>query len=1029
MEKLILFLLKRKLLVYMTIFLIGIAGLGALFSFNVELVPKANFPQINVRISGGALPPEEMEEKVTKKIEKEMKSISGIKDHSSTTSTGYSQITIKTEEKEGEKVKQEVQSVVNRLRNSFPKGVDNVTISQNGFGEDQMIFYALVGADPQTMLNLAKTSIKDRLEAIPGVKKVEVGEGNFENKIAVTLKPDRLAAYQITSSEVIDQLQMTNWKQAVGTLQNSGFDTVVMIDNSFKSVQEINSVAIKTANGNVPLDQLATVEDLRGKVKDSLNLTDGKVFVDIGVNRASGADLISTQAKVEEIASQINAEASGKYELKVIFEGGSFIEHAVNNLSRDVMIGGALAILILMVFLRNWRVTLVIATTLPLSALMTFIAMKVGGYNIDLVTLISLSLSVGLIVDAGIVVLESIYHFREKGEPLTSAVVKGTREVITPVFASQLTLIVVFLPLVFANFGDWLKPILTTIAFTVTSTIIASTIAAFFFVPIFADRFLRNDKKVKLEDQSRVKENVMIRAFTGLLKMALRHRVKTLLAAIVVFVGVMCLTPFIKIGSGLDPNENVVYAQIIMPEGTLLRNTQKATIAAEKSLREVPEIQDVFSFANKNSAEIYIKLVGKSKRDRDKEALTKDINDRLNGIEGIERISAEFGGKGQGTPIQLNVVGDDLETASQITGDVETMLKSIPGVVNIRNDFQQGKEKITLIPKQDALSRFQVEQRSLLQQVSALIGDQQITTITQDGNEVDVVARYPENLMKHPDQLQSVMITSTIGTKVPLLELVEVRYSKSPITLTHQKGERLVRISAELLGTDLGTVGRQIDEKIKTLAVPAGYKVEIDGKLKEQGTNMTQGLFVFVGAIALIYVIMVAQFGRLMQPLLIMLTIPMALVGVVIGFVLTQRVFGEMAMIGIIMLVGIVVSNAILLIDRINLLRSRGMDLQEAILQGTHDRVRPVIMTKLTAILGMLPMGLAMAEGSDMEAPLATGVIAGLIFHTMVTLVLVPVLYSLFEGFHARRKARKEARLAKKQMKLTIEPQRPATEL
>ena len=1015
MEKLILFLLKRRLIVYLFTFLLVLAGLGALFSFNVELLPKANFPSISVNVSGGALPPEEMEEKVTKKIEQDIKSIANIKEYSSNTGTGYANITVIALEGKGEQVKQDVQNTVNRLRNGFPKVIDTVSVTQSSFGNDQMIDYALVGADPKAMLSLAKTTLKDRIEEVPGVKEVAVSDRSFENKIAITLRPERLNAYRTTPSEVVSQLQETNWKQAIGTLENTGFDTVIMIDNSFHSVQEMNALPINTPNGTVTLEQLATVEDMRGKVKDSVALTDGMVFVHLSVSRSDGYDLITTQRNVEQLIKQINTEADGKYQIKVMFEAASFIEHAVSNLSRDVAIGGALAIIILFVFLRNWRVTLVIATTLPLSALMTFIAMKMAGYNIDMVSLLSMSLSVGLIVDAAIVVLESIYHFREKGEQLKQAIIKGTKEVLTPVFTSQLTIIVVFLPLVFADFADWLKPIMATIAFTVSAAIIASTIAAFFFVPVFSDRFLQKDKNVSLEGEG--KEHAVNRLFNGLLNMALRHRVKTIIVAVLMLVAVTFLTPFVKMGNGLDPNENFIFATLKMPTGSTLERTQKAAVVGEEALRGIPEVKDVFFIASKSDSDIFISLVPKSQRNRTKEALTADINERLNAIPGIESISMSFGQQGGSAPVQLNITGDDMEQMRKIATELEGMLSTINGVTNIRNDFKEGKEKVTLIPKQDALARLNVDHRSLLQQLSVLIGNQHITSITKDGIDVDVVAKMPDNWLKHPEQLKGITVTSEKGAQVPLADLVDWVYSKSPITLTHQKGERIISVSAELLGSDLGTVGREINEKLPGMVIPEGYKVEIAGQLKEQSANMTQGILVFLGVLALIYVIMVAQFGRLSQPFIIMLTIPMALVGVVLGFVLTQRTFGEMAMIGIIMLVGIVVSNAILLIDRINLLRGRGMATAEAIVQGTKDRVRPVIMTKLTAILGMLPMGLAMAEGSDMEAPLATAVIAGLIFHTMVTLILVPVLYSLFEGAKEKRLARKAARQAKREAK------------
>ncbi|KMZ40609.1 MULTISPECIES: efflux RND transporter permease subunit [Bacillales] len=1007
MDKVILFLLKRKVILYLCTFLIVLTGIGALFSFHVELVPKTNLPWIEVNILGGALPPEEMVEKVTKKIEQELKSVAGIKNFSSKTGTGFSGISILAEDGEGEKVKQETQNIVNRLRNEFPKVVDTVTVTQTNLGDEDLIDYAIVGADTQTMLTLLKTTIKDRIESVPGVKEVVVSEDGFENKVAITFRPERLTTYRMTPADVVGQLQGANWKKAVGILENPGFDTVVMIDNSLKNVEEFKSILIKTPKGKVALEQLASVSDLRGSVKDAISMTEGNLFVQMSVKRAAGSDLITTQKKVEEVVRQINEEAGGSYELRVMFESVSFIKKAITNLSRDVVIGGILAILVLWVFLRNWRVTMVIATTLPLSILMTFIALKAAGYNIDMVVLISLSLSIGLIVDAAIVVLESIYHLREKGMQLRQAIVQGSKEVIAPVFASQLTLIVVFLPLVVADFEQWLKPILHTIAFTVTSTILASTIAAFLFVPIFSERFLQHDKQ--LQSPSEEGKNRIVSLFQRLLLLTLRHRVLTLLVALGVFVGALSLFPLIKIGNGLNANENQIFATLTMPDGTSLEQARTAAVEAEKALRELSDVNQVFFTAKKETVELNITLVTKSQRTREKEEFMQEVNGRLNAIDGVEQTSMTFGFSGKSAPIELQVAGEDLEVSRSISAKVEEMLAEIPGVVNIRNDFERGKEKVTLTLKQEAMSQLQVDSDSLDSQISMLLGEQPLSTISQNGIETSIVARFPETWVTHPDQLQQIMIRTETGTQVPLHELVDFHFSKSPITIKHEKGEQIITVSAELLGTDIGTAGRQINEKLGTVEMPAGYKIEIAGDLKEQNNTFTQGILVLIAVISLIYVIMVAQFGRLSQPFIIMLSLPMALVGVILGFVVTQRTFGEMAMIGLIMLVGIVVSNAILLIDRINLLRSRGMGLEEAIVQGTRDRVRPVIMTKLTAILGMLPMGLAVAEGAELEAPLATGVIAGLIFHTLVTLVLVPVLYSIFEGIREKRVARKKA--------------------
>lgn len=472
-----------------------------------------------------------------------------------------------------------------------------------------------------------------------------------------------------------------------------------------------------------------------------------------------------------------------------------------------------------------------------------------------------------------------------------------------------------------ADFEQWLKPILHTIAFTVTSTILASTIAAFLFVPIFSERFLQHDKQ--LQPRSEKGKNRIVSLFQRLLLLTLRHRVLTLLVALVVFVGALSLFPLIKIGNGLNANENQIFATLTMPDGTSLEQARTAAVEAEKALRELSDVNQVFFTAKKETVDLNITLVTKSQRTQEKEAFMHEVNGRLNAIDGVERTSMTFGFSGQSAPIELQVAGEDLEVSRSISAKVEEMLASIPGVVNIRNDFERGKEKVTLIPNQEAMSQLQVDTESLDSQISMLLGEHPLSTISQNGIETSIVARVPETWVTHPDQLQQIMIRTETGSQVPLHELVDFHFSKSPITIKHEKGEQIITVSAELLGTDIGTAGRQINEKLGTVELPAGYKIEIAGDLKEQNNTFTQGIIVLVAFVSLIYVIMVAQFERLSQPFIIMLSLPMALVRVILGFVVTQRTFGEMAMIGLIMLVGIVVSNAILLIDRINLLRSR----------------------------------------------------------------------------------------------------------
>lgn len=1003
MGKIIEFLISRKVIVYLLTVFILLAGLGSVFTFKRELMPKANFPQISVSISGDSIPPEEIEEKVTKPIEKELKSLANIEKYHSTIYSGGTTITITTAEEKGTEVKTDVQGIVNRLRNSFPAEMENVVINQASFGEEFLMALALTGKDLPTIYNISKLSIKERIEEIDGVKEVIITDANLSNKIEITFNPSKLEGYQITPEQVMSELQRVNWKKAIGTLSNDSFDTVIEVDNTLKAVQDIHQIIISTPLGNVPLSELATIKDLRGKNKEAAFFYNGQDFIDMTVIKAEGSDVIKTVEKINEVIDQINKEAQDQYKIHVYIEAASFIKHAINNLGRDASIGGALAILILLIFLKNWRVTLVIATTLPLSVMMTFLAMKFGGYNIDLVSLISLSLSMGLIVDAGIVVLESIYHFRERGEDLKASIIKGVKEVLTPVLTSQFTIVIVFLPLVFANIGGVeFIPIMMTITFTVTVAILSSTIAALFFVPVFCEHFLKNDKKIESAELSLVRKSVLIEWFVSILTIALRHRWKTIIVAFLVLISAALLASQVKMGSVNNINENYVAGHIKLYKGSSYETTNNVALEAEAKLRNIPEVKEVFVIAQDENINLHMLLYGKSevKEKRSKEMMLSDINNALNSVKGTERISVGFGG-GSESPIQLEVKGKDFDTMRKLSDEMIVALKTIKGVQNPRSDFSDSVEKVVLIPKHDVLQQLGLDEQAVMTQLNSWINPQHLTEITIEDLEFDVTARYPEELMSHPEELKRVMITAPSGVQFPLTSIMEWKVSKSLEQIRHKEGERVATIQAELLGSDLGTVNKEIQKILSTMSIPNGYKVEIAGALKTQSESMMSALLVFIGAIALIYVVMVGQFNRLSHPFLIMLTLPMAIVGVVVGMVITGRELNELAMVGVIMLIGIVVSNAILLIDRINILRERdGLELNQAIIEGTKNRVRPVLMTKLTAILGMVPLALALSEGSSLEAPLATVVIFGLAFHTLITLILLPVLYSVFESFN-----------------------------
>ncbi|KAB2951786.1 efflux RND transporter permease subunit [Heliorestis acidaminivorans] len=999
MEKYIRLILRQKIIIYMITLLIFIAGLGSLLTFDRNLTPEADLPGIRVLVAGGSLPPEEMEDKVTEPIEKEIESLDGIERFSSTTSTGRTSIYIRAYEDKGEDVRQEVQNIVGQLRNSFPAEISTVEVVQDSYSMDWLMSISMKGNDLPALFSLAHTRIKDRIEAIDQVKKVEVREENVSNKVEISLDPQLLSLYQVTPSDVISQLRSSNVRQSIGLLQNDGFNTVIEIDRSLQSVQQVGEITIRTPRGNVPLKDLATVTNLRGQSIDAVFVYQDQPYLQLIVYKSAGGDIIKVSEAVREVINELNQEADGLYVLAPLMDGADFIRNSLNNLTRDLAIGGLLAVLVLFVFLRNWRVTLVIATTIPMSMLMTFIGMKIGGYNIDLITLLSLSLAIGLIVDAAIVVLESIYAYREKGINLTKSIVVGAREVITPVFTSQLTVVIVFLPLVLANVGGTdMQPIMITLAFTVTAAIASATISAFLFVPVFSRSFLSADRNITSSDNALRRKIISLLEKT--LTVALRHRWKTVIIAFAVFFFSVTLwgMGFVKSTVQMPIDSSYMRVALIMPKGTKVQESTAIAREADALLREMPEVERIYIDARSSHAHLHMLLKSKKEQDFDNDLLMDQMNEVLNTVRGPERVEVGFGSGDSNIMVTFEVTGRDIQELERISRSLEELMNSLPLVRNPRNDFQEGIDKLTFTPDESALSYFDVPADSLSRQLSFYIGEHTVTTMTLDGIDIDLKAQYRDQAMQHPEQFRSLMITNRQGELIPLQKLGQWQMLKTPQQIQRSMGDRIVTVTAELVGTDLAAAGRSIEERLPELHIPEGYRIKPAGALQQQADTVTGSIYAMLGTLLLIYLIMVAQFRRLSHPFIILLSLPMAVIGVVFGMIVTQRPLNPLGYVGFIMLAGIVVSNAILLIDRINRLRTQGWDLDKALIEAARNRVRPILMTALTAILALLPLAIGLSEGAELQTSLATVVIFGLAFHTIVTLVLVPVLYSLFDG-------------------------------
>jgi hydrophobic/amphiphilic exporter-1 (mainly G- bacteria), HAE1 family len=1014
------------LMVYLAVFVVGLVGLSELA---VDLLPEVDAPRITVTCEYEGVAPQDVETLLTRPIERAISTVDGVERIESTSMEGLSRVRLRFAwGMDLEHAIADVRSEIDRIRPLLPEGIDQPLVHKFDLSSVSVAHLGVSGSgDARRLRFLAEEDLARRLEAVTGVARVDVRGGRVR-EIRVELSRERLAALSIDVQQVSAALARENRNVSAGDMLDGGQEVVIRSEGEYRHPSEIGETVVAHRNGRaVQISELGEVRDGIREIRDELWI-DGTPGIRVIVSKQSGANTMEVVSALRKAIDQINADYEGRLHVDVLRDGGKFIEDAVMGVRTAVLLGGALALVVLMAFLRDLRATVVVATAIPLSIMATLALMFFADITLNLVSFGGLALGLGMLVDNSIVVLESVYRKREDGVPPIEAAICGAREVAGAVTAGTLTTVAVFVPVVFL--GGFAGVFFREMAVVVCFALACSLAVALTLVPAVAARLLlhgagslRPATTTGTWDGSAsggTFERIYARALDG----ALVRPWTTVLLSLAAFAASTLFVP--HIGTELMPetDEGRVGVSVELPVGTPLTTTAITVRAIEREVKSVlrpEEIEHVLAVAGPefwwrpaggNKGKVDLVLVSASERKRTQPEIVAALQQALAGIPGADiRVRPETDNtllrimRGGGDDrLSIDVLGHDLEVGESLSSSLRTEVSGIAGVIHTQVDRELGQLERTLVVDRTRLGELGLGAADVASAVEHYVLGRVATRYREQGDEYDIRVVLRRGDREHLDQLHELPIALPSGGTVPLGAVARVESRVGPSSLAREDQRRILKISVGIADRDMGSVAADIQTMLDGIAVPEGFDVRLGGEFREQQDTFSRLLLGGVLAIFLVYTVMAVQFESLRGPMVVMTSVPFALIGVVVGLLATNTSLNMNSGLGVIVLVGIMVNNAIVMVDYIGLLRTqRGLALDDAIRHGATRRLRPVLMTTMTTILAMLPLALGMGEGGELQVPLARAVVGGLAFGTAVTLLVVPCVYSLMEGRRARR--------------------------
>ncbi len=1000
---------------YLVVITIGIVGLRYL---PVDLLPPIEMARLTVFTNYPNVGPEEIEQIITDPIENALSGIPNLERISSRSSEGNSRVTLEFAQGTGlDEAANDVRGALDRIRRNLPPEVDAPGIWKFDPNNISIVTIAVTTSrNLEEATRILERDIAQRFEQIPGVGTIEL-RGGIRREIRVNLERDRLQAAGLTPADIQQALAQENSKIPGGNVKEGVHDLYVRSLGEYESVDQIAMTVIDYVDGSpVRVRDVATVEDGYEDIM-FLSELDRMPIIRLSVQKQSGANTVSVADAIRAEVERVNLER-GDLRLEIISDQSTFIRQSMNAVQTSALWGGLLAIFVLYLFLRNGSSTVIIALAIPISVIATFGVLYFGGMTLNQMTFGGLALGIGMMVDNSIVVLENIVRQREeKGlSPVESARL-GTHEVVGAIVASTLTTSVIFLPLVFMRTTT--GQLFQALALVVVFALACSLLAALTLVPVLSSRFL--SIKSHVEGEPEPKRSAFQRLFSRVerkysssLRGAVKHRYVVFGTAAALVAIAALLLPTIPMELAPPTDADNISVEMEMAEGTNIAVVKEYLNELERTVRPLlpmNEINQLSSEVRWGNAVVEIQLKPSGERKINSQALADELREQLLGVvPGVEvRVEAESGlwilrrlfRTGEGTEaVQIELRGYDLTEADRISRDIMTRVQLIEGVAGVRLNRQEGRPQQNLIFDREKIASLGLSVQAVGRAVQTSVGGSRAGQFRVAGDEFPIIVRLRPEDRLHIQDLDNISVRTPSGQIVPVSSLVRAERDRTPTTIARVDGQRINYISANLeKGVALGDAVARIRADLAKYNLPEEFSISFGGEYEEQQKASRDFIVAILLALALIYMVMAGQFERFLDPLIVMFAVPVAIIGIVPTLLLTGTTLNMQSIMGMVMLVGIVVNNAIVLVDYINLLRrEHGMETLEAVVEAGRLRLRPILMTTLTTTLGLLPLALGIGAGAEIQASLARVVIGGLLASTVVTLVLIPVIYVWAHG-------------------------------
>jgi len=1017
------FSVERPVTVLMIALIIVVLG-GLFFSkLGLDLLPDIKYPMVSVVTTYPGVASEDIEELLTKPVEDVVSTIKGVKSVKSFSQEGLSVVMVEFNwGTDLDLAAQDIRDKLDLIQDFLPSDADRPLVVKLDVEAMPVLGYGVTSKSLDTLKlrHLLEDNIKDKLERLDGVASVQI-MGGQEREILVSLDKALLESYGLTQSQVVQVLRQENINISGGHIIEGIQEFTLRTIGEYKNLEEIKNTVLCVRGGTpVYLKDVAEVIDTC-KEERSYSRTNKKDSVLLLVNKQSGSNTKEVADQVIKELPKLKKNLPSDIEFSLVFDQSRIIKKATGSVTQSGIIGALLAGLLIFLFLRNWRPTLAIITAIPLSLLATFIPLYIAGYTLNIMTLGGLALGIGMMVDSAIVVIENIYRHLEQGKERKEAAKVGASEVGMAITASTLTTIAVFFPLTLG--GGIAGQISRGLALTVSFSLFASLFVALTIVPMMASKLFKKRiaeeyKKVSGSQRFEKVKNY----YRKILTWALEHRKKTILITIGLLVLTVSLIPFI--GTEFIPlgDRPTLILQLKMPPGTSLEETSKVVGQIEDVILKLKDVDSVSSFgglyeggkmdvgmgfgsSEVNEATIMIKLKDKKDRQFSSQEIQEIIRKNLPKIREAEISFMDMSQQmlGGSSPVEIKIFGKDLSRLKEIGNEIAKKISKIEGIRDAKSSLVESKPEMAIkIDREKAahlglsLGQIGATVRNSMQGVVA-------TKLRQAGEEIDIRVRYRPEYRQDIEDIKRITIFSPLGKPILLGQVAEISKKQGPVKINREDQSRVVLVTANTVGRDIGSVVKDIKKELADYSLPVGYFIEYGGSYKQMKDSFKVLTGALILAILLVYMVMASQFESLVYPFIVMFEIPLAFIGVGWALFITRQTLSLTSFMGIIMLAGIVVNNAIVLIDYVNQLRKKGMDTLNALIEGGTTRLRPILITSLTTIFGMLPMALSFQEGSEMMRPMAITVIGGLLVSMMLTLVVIPVIYGLVESISHRR--------------------------